>query len=545
MMSGPLRVMISAGELSGDMHGAALAMEAKASGIDIDFFGLGGDRMAAAGVDLRFHARETAVMGLTEVLGSLARLLKIRKSLADMVATERPQALVLIDSPDLNHALAKAAYKAGVPVIYYICPQVWAWRKGRLKWLGKLVRRRAVLFPFEAEFYQKEGLTADLVGHPLLDEMPLGLTREGARAALGLDHEAEVLAVLPGSRQAVAARLAMPMFGAVDILLGTRPNLIPVIPRPETLPPGLLQDLAGGASQRVRDRLRLFEGRSHEILKAADAALLVAGTSTVEGAILGTPMVAAYKVSSLSWRLANLLVKVPYVSIANLLVGREIVPELLQSRATPVDLANEILAILEDGPRRQAMISGLGEAARLLGGPGASARTLAIIVEETRVKMTDQESNEKNNLAPAGAHQGEAAQGECQALKAGLAKANPGTKDLDKDLAKGARAELGEEGPRLTPTERLWALIRPHMPVLVLAMISMALAGVSTAGMAHLIKPLLDDVFFYKDSSRLFFLTFLTLGIFSATGAFTFFQSYLMNKVGYTIVNNLRVRLFS
>jgi lipid-A-disaccharide synthase len=374
--------MISAGELSGDMHGAALVRQAAASGAGLSFFGLGGDLMSAAGVDLRFHIRETAVMGLTEVLGSLGRILNIRKKLVNLVAAEKPRALVLIDSPDLNQALAQAAYEAGVPVIYYICPSVWAWRKGRLKWLTKLVRRRAVLFPFEESFYQSQGVTADLVGHPLLDEMNLELSKDCARAKLGLVPKDRVLAVLPGSRQAVAGRLIGPMLGAVDELFNRFPSLIPLIPRPETLDPDTLQALIKPASKRVRERLIVFGGHSHDILKAADAALLASGTSTVEGAILGTPMVVTYKVSPVSWALAKLMVRVPFVSIANLLAGREIVPELLQSRANPAELARELTPLLSDGPRRKQMIGDLAEAAALLGGPGASARVLAILLEE-------------------------------------------------------------------------------------------------------------------------------------------------------------------
>jgi lipid-A-disaccharide synthase len=338
--------------------------------------------MAAAGVELRAHIRETAVMGLTEVLGSLRRILAVRRSLSDMVSSERPRALVLIDSPDLNQALAKAAFRAGVPVIYYICPQVWAWRRGRVRWLRKLVSRRAVVFPFEKEFFDREGLSSDLVGHPLLDEMPLDLAPEDARKGLGLSSGANVLAILPGSRKAVASRLAGPMLGAADILLDSFPDLVLAIPRPDTLPADLLRELLSQASRRVRERILVFEGRSQEILKAARAALLASGTSTVEGAVLGTPMVVTYKVSSLSWRLARLLVKVPFVSIANLLAGAEIVPELLQERCRPENLARELEPLLADGPRRQAQISGLAGAAARLGGPGASARVLEIIKQE-------------------------------------------------------------------------------------------------------------------------------------------------------------------
>ncbi|MDR0356680.1 MAG: hypothetical protein LBJ64_13240, partial [Deltaproteobacteria bacterium] len=214
------KIFISAGEVSGNMHGAALVREArKRFGDKLEFFGLGGDDMAAAGVDVRFHLRDTAVMGLTEVLGSLRKILSIRRRLCAMIEEEKPQAAVLIDSPDLNQTLAKTAHKAGVPVVYYICPQVWAWRKSRLNWLGRLVKRRAVLFSFEKTFFEEAGLTADWVGHPLLDELPLSLTRQEAREQLSLPAEVPILAVLPGSRKAAANRLAGPMLAAADLLM--------------------------------------------------------------------------------------------------------------------------------------------------------------------------------------------------------------------------------------------------------------------------------------------------------------------------------------
>jgi lipid-A-disaccharide synthase len=366
------------------MHGAALVNEAVRRGEKIKFFGLGGDLMAKAGVELRAHLKQTAVMGLTEVLSSLRRILKLRKYLASLLAAEKPQALLVIDSPDFNFFLAKAAKKEGIPVIYYICPQIWAWRKGRIKYLRDIVDRRAVIFPFEVDFYQNEGLSVDLVGHPLFDELPSDLEKLSARKALGLAEKAKVLAILPGSRRSVASRLTGPMLGAADLLLDKFPDLIPILPRSVALDEQYLQSLVAQASTRVRSVLKIYTGRSQQVLAAATAALLASGTSTVEGSILGTPMVVTYRTSALSFFLARRLVKVPFVSIANLVAKCCVVPELLQESAVPELLAQALLPLLSDTNERKLMLEELAKVAHSLGGPGASGKVLDIILQEIR-----------------------------------------------------------------------------------------------------------------------------------------------------------------
>jgi lipid-A-disaccharide synthase len=382
MSDNALRVMICAGEHSGDLHGAALVKEASRTRPRMKFFGLGGDLMAAAGVELRAHLKDTAVMGLTEVLGSLVKILKVRSLMSQIIENERPDGLVLIDSPDFNFALAKAATKAGVPVIYYICPQVWAWRQGRLNFLKKFTKRRAVILPFEADFYQLHGVQADLVGHPLLDELPTSFDRIGLRQELNISPKAKILAVLPGSRRSVASKLTGPMLGAVELLLDRFESLVAVLPRSIALDRDFLQSLVEQAPARVRQSLRIIDGRSQEILAVSDAALLASGTSTVEGAVLGTPMVVTYRVSALSYFLAKLMIGVRFVSIANLVADRLIVPELLQSRCNPLELALALTPLLAGGPERDAMVGCLQEVSRTLGGPGASARVLELIDQE-------------------------------------------------------------------------------------------------------------------------------------------------------------------
>ncbi len=378
----PVKVIISAGESSGEIHGAALIEAARAKGLDWEFCGLGGDRMAEAGARLLAHVRDTAVMGVTEVLGSLRRILAIRGRLKRALEQERPAALVLIDAPDFNFALARHATRLGIPVIYYICPQVWAWRAGRLNFLSRNTRRRALLFSFEKEFFESRGVDADWVGHPLLDELPPPAPRDAWKARLGFSPRRRLLALLPGSRRKVAARLAPLFLAAADQLLDRDPNLELALPRASTLDPAVLDSLLDGATPRVRERLRVFDGQSRPILAGADLALVASGTSSVEATFLGTPMLVAYQVSGLSWALARALVKVPYVTIANLVAGREVVPEFLQEKATAANLAAAAWPLLAGGVARARMVDDLTAVRARLGEPGASGRVVDIIARE-------------------------------------------------------------------------------------------------------------------------------------------------------------------
>ncbi|MDR2422240.1 MAG: lipid-A-disaccharide synthase [Deltaproteobacteria bacterium] len=406
--------MISAGETSGDLHGASLALAASRLAPNLKFYGLGGDLMAEAGVELAAHLSETAVMGLTEVLGSLRRVLKVRKKMASLLAETRPAALVLIDSPDFNFFLAKKASQLKIPVIYYICPQVWAWRTGRLKFLARRCARRALIFPFEKDFYERRGVQADLVGHPLLDRLSPP-PRPQARVALGFSQDRPLLALLPGSRESLAKRLAPPMLAAAGLLLERVPGLQLALPLAQTLKPAALSRCLAEAPEAVRQSLKVLPGQSQIALAAADGALLASGTSTVEGALLGVPMVVAYKTSALTYALARLLAKVPYVAIANLLMGRAIVPELIQGQATPRLMAEKALPFLTPGPAREKALADLRAAAAKLGGPGASARVLSLILEEigqaqSGRKINPQVKGAETSLAEADPAQADPAQ---------------------------------------------------------------------------------------------------------------------------------------
>ncbi len=381
-MERPLKIMISAGESSGEIHGAAMMAEAVKRGLDLRFFGLGGDRMAANGARLLAHINDTAVMGLTEVVGHLPKILAIRERMKRALELERPQALVLIDAPDFNFALARRAKELGIPVVYYICPQVWAWRAGRLKFLKKFTDRRLLLFAFEKDFYEAHGVSADWVGHPILDELPPLAAQAQMKARLGFEPEKKLLALLPGSRRKALERLAPVILGAASILLAENPDLELALPRADSIDADFLRKFVNEAPAGLRGAVRIMPGRSLEILAAADAAVMASGTSSVEALFLGTPMAVTYKVSPLSWFLGRRLVSVPHISIANLVAGREILPELLQDMATPENLAGALRPLVNGGLEREAMLAALAEVREKLGPPGASARALDAVLEE-------------------------------------------------------------------------------------------------------------------------------------------------------------------
>jgi lipid-A-disaccharide synthase len=375
--------MISCVEPSGDMHGAALVKACAELYPQIKFFGLGGEEMARAGVEIRANISQVAVMGFSEILGSLRRILKVRSMMAETLIKERPAALVLIDGPDFNFYLAKAAKKVGVKVIYYICPQLWAWRPGRLKLLRELTHRRAVILPFEKPFYDKRGLSVDEVGHPLFDELNQKIDSQKVLFSLGLSLDSQILAILPGSRKKVLERLIGPMLQAAALVLKKRPQLIAVLPKAATIETSFLEQFLARAPKEITSVLKVVEGRSQEILAVSRLALLASGTSSVEGAILGLPMIVCYKVSAFSWFLASRLVKLPFVTIANLIAGREVVPEFLQNRLCAPQLAESLLNLWDDGPLREKTLSDLALVRAALGGPGASRKVARIVAEET------------------------------------------------------------------------------------------------------------------------------------------------------------------
>jgi len=380
-VSRPLRIMISAGEVSGDRLGAGLARELRRLRPDAELYGMGGDEMAAAGVRLVRHSAEVSVVGFVEVLSHLPA---IRRAMADLEAELRrdpPDLLVPIDFPDFNFSLARRARRAGVEIVYFVSPQVWAWRRGRVRTLRRLVRRVLVLFPFETDFYREAGLPATFVGHPVVERIPREVDRVEVLRRVGLDPQRRTVLLLPGSRTGEVSRLLPPMLGAARLLAREREGLQFVVPAAVTLPVGLLEGMveAGGVAD-----VRVHRGDYPEILLAADAGAVASGTASLEAAVAGLPMVVAYRLQPLSYLLGRLLVRVEHIAMPNLILGRREVPELVQGECTPERIA-AALAVLLDRPDEAARVRGRLERIReTLGPPGALERAAREVVSEAK-----------------------------------------------------------------------------------------------------------------------------------------------------------------
>jgi len=373
--------MIVAGEASGDLHGARLVQALRQERPELAFCGMGGPELAGAGVELLCDAARIAVVGVTEVLGHLGDILAARRTLVTAMRKRQPALLVLIDFPDFNLWLARTAKKLGIPIFYYISPQVWAWRSGRTRTIGRLADRIGVILPFEQEFYRRRGVRVDFVGHPLLDSVQRTMERAEFCRAHGLHPEHCLVALLPGSRRGEIQRL-LPVFLASARLLARqldRPCTFLLVQAPTVSAEQLAA--AGIEAANANIDLRIMREHRYDIMAASDAALAASGTVTLELAILGTPMVVAYRVSMHSYWLGRLLVRVPFFSLVNLVAQRRLVPELLQDECTPDTIVRHLLPLLKEPAVRADTLAGLAEVRRLLGGGGASQRAARIALE--------------------------------------------------------------------------------------------------------------------------------------------------------------------
>lgn len=372
----PQELLIVAGEASGDLHGARLVSELRRLVPDLSVFGLGGDELRAAGLDPVAHSAEISVVGITEVLRILKRAREVFASLLAEVDRRRPAAAVLIDFPDFNLRLAKELKKRGVPVIYYISPQVWAWRRGRVKTIAQVVDRMLVLFPFEVEFYRRFGVDVVHVGHPLVDEVPQ-LPSAWDRGEPS--REPYRVALLPGSRVSEVEALLPVMLEAVRRLAEDLPVEARLIRAP-TIPQEMLEeeiDLSGLP-------VRILSENRFAAIADSHLALCASGTATLEVGLLGTPMVMLYRLGRWTYLVAKLLVHLPYVSLVNLVLGRKVVPELVQGAASPERIALEAEQLLLDERKRDALREALAEVRGRLGSGGASRRAALEIAELLR-----------------------------------------------------------------------------------------------------------------------------------------------------------------
>jgi len=357
----------------------------------LTFCGIGGPRLQEAGVRILFSSSGMAVVGLTEVVSRLATITRAYLALKTILRKDRPVLLILMDYPDFNLRLAHAAKRFHVPVLYYISPQVWAWRKGRVKTIRRCVDRMAVILPFEKDFYRERGVHVEHVGHPLVEEIPADLERDRATLDLGLHQASPVLALLPGSRKEEVTNLLPVMVQAAEKIRSKHARLKCLLPRASTVPSELLEELLRESSLDVR----VTQGEVYRVLKASDLALVASGTATLEAAILETPMVIVYRVSPLSYWIGQRVISVPFIGLVNLVAGEEVVPELIQADVTPDRLAQEAMDILDHDDRRRNMVNKLRAIRAALGQGSASGRTARIALEMMESSSTQGQSEKR------------------------------------------------------------------------------------------------------------------------------------------------------
>jgi len=374
-----------AGERSGDLHGAELADELRALLDGIEIWGCGGEAMRQAGVDLVADQRDFAMVGITEVIGGLPRARRAFNRLIEVADLRRPTLAVLIDAPSLNLRLAKRLKQQGIPVVYYVSPQIWAWKKWRMRHLQKRVDKMLCIFDFEEEIYRRAGVPVEYVGHPMLDRPEIaaaGASRDEFFAGAGFDPALPLIALLPGSRESEVRYILPGLIDAAEELRRRRPERWRqfIIPAAPTLDAGRIQRRL---DERPTSRgfIKVLTNATHDALRYADAAVVASGTATLETALLGCPMVVVYRLASSTAFLARFMVDVPYFSIVNLLAGRRAVPELIQNDFTGSRVADEIARLFTSLETRQEMLADFRRIRARLGPGGAARRASQVIAQ--------------------------------------------------------------------------------------------------------------------------------------------------------------------
>jgi lipid-A-disaccharide synthase len=363
-------VMISCGEPSGDLYAGALARELRRLRPGIRIVGLGGDHLREAGAELVGDYRGLAVTGLIEAVRVLPRAWATHRALVARARRERPDALVVIDYPDFNFRLAGSLHRMGIPIVYYVCPQVWAWRTGRLRALKRLVDRALVIFPFEEAIYRDARIPVEFVGHPLLDLARASAPRSALAAEWGLDEAAPTVALLPGSRPNEVRATVDTLAAAVPLVAARVPGVQFVVARAPNLPDGLFGPIRSVRGSRIVE----VSGRADDVLGASDVVITASGTATVQAAIHERPMVIVYRVSRLTYCLGKRFVKLDTFGMTNLVAGSRIVPELIQDGFTPEAVATETIRYFEDAEYAARTRAALAGVRARLGEPGASRR---------------------------------------------------------------------------------------------------------------------------------------------------------------------------
>jgi lipid-A-disaccharide synthase len=371
------RILIVTGEASGDLHGANLAAALQTLSPGIELFGVGGKKMKAVGVRLVQGIERLDVMGLLG-LAQIRQVARTYRTVSRFVRENALDAVVFIDNPGLNLRLARAAKRMRQRVIYYIAPQIWAWHASRIKVIKRVVDRMIVILPFEQELYRRAGVSCDFVGHPLLDVVAPSYDRSELRKHFGLDGAGRVVGLLPGSREKEVRALLPLMLEAAARLARHEPGLQFVVAQAASIPDGLIDELSAGAGVTVR----ILRDQASEVMAVSDLLLVASGTATLQAAVIGTPMVIVYRTTPLTYLIAKLMIRIPWIGLVNIVAGRTIAPELIQQDATAVRLADEAARFLRDPQLLSDTRAAMKAVREQLGEPGASRRAAAAILAE-------------------------------------------------------------------------------------------------------------------------------------------------------------------
>ncbi|NLU43319.1 MAG: lipid-A-disaccharide synthase [Acholeplasmataceae bacterium] len=372
-----MKILLSAGEASGDLHAAALTKAILALEPTAEIYGMGGEAMRAAGGEVVFDIKDHGVMGIVEVIRKLPQLYKLKKDFRKLMQDRRPDCFVTIDYPDFNMRIASMAKEMGIPIVAYIAPSAWVWRKGRARDVAKLVNKVASIFPFEYDLYKAAGADVEFVGHPLVDIVKLHISETAAKAKAGKRDGHPLILLLPGSRIKEIKNMLPPMLKALKIIKAKNPGVDFVVPRASTIPLGMLKELIAVAGVEVH----IVEGDTYDIMSVADVALATSGTVTLEAALCGLPSVICYKTSAITVAIARCLVRIPHIGLPNIVAGRQILPELIQEEMTPDNMAKEVLNFLE--PSEHARIrKELKDVVKKLGKSGAVERVAKLILKQ-------------------------------------------------------------------------------------------------------------------------------------------------------------------
>ena len=370
-------IMIIAGEASGDLHGSCLIRELRRIKPNLTIKGIGGRGLQGVGVELLADISDMAVVGLTEVLFRLGFILKIFYKLKKIFRKEKPDLLILIDYSGFNLPLAKAAKKEGIKVLYYISPQVWASRRGRIKTIRQTVDQMAVIIPFEPAIYEKEGVRATFVGHPLIDIVQRKYSRQEALKRYDLNGENPIIGILPGSRPGEVKRLLPIMLEAAMLLKQSSPSAQFILALADNLNP----DVVSETVKQFPLDLKIIRNETYDVIGSSDAVMVASGTATLETALLETPMIIVYKVSELTYQIGKRFVYIDQIGLVNIIAGKPIVPEFIQGEADPRAMAGSLMTILTDQGIKEEMIAELHKIRAVLGEPGAAKRAAEIAAQ--------------------------------------------------------------------------------------------------------------------------------------------------------------------